>query len=287
MTSNQVVKKNLSSTQVLKTLKVLLEGDFTMSEILERLNSQENKPVFNNSVVSKYINTCRYCGISIPKIHNKYYVANIPFGLNIDFDEQDLLLRLREVISNGMAAKYNRVADMFFEKLNRFSNKQIVRIEKNEAKYFYEAFESAIEKRRKIRLLFKIQYEMECTPVCITENKGKTYFNVLFNNKERFIAEERVAGLEILNIKSEEIPAAQNVVFKLSGDLVQRYTLREHESYITKNEDECVISNTGENKELLFSRLLRYDSSCEILNPIEYREEMKLLLNSALSNYGV
>ena len=69
--------------------------------------------------------------------------------------------------------------------------------------------------------------------------------------------------------------------------MVQRYTLREHESYITKNEDECVISNTGENKELLFSRLLRYDSSCEILNPIEYREEMKLLLNSALSNYGV
>ena len=65
------LKKNLSSMQVLKTLQVLLEGNFTMQELIKKLNQKEETPVFNNSVISKYINTCRFCGIDIPKIHNK------------------------------------------------------------------------------------------------------------------------------------------------------------------------------------------------------------------------
>ena len=52
------IKKNLSSMQVLKTLQVLLQGNFTMQELIERLNKSEEEPVFNNSVISKYINTC-------------------------------------------------------------------------------------------------------------------------------------------------------------------------------------------------------------------------------------
>ena len=65
------IKKNLSSMQVLKTLQVLLQGNFTMQELIERLNKSEEGPVFNNSLISKYINTCRYCGINILKIHNR------------------------------------------------------------------------------------------------------------------------------------------------------------------------------------------------------------------------
>ena len=70
-------KKNLSSMQVIKTLQILLQGDYTMNELIEQLNANESEPIFNNSVVSKYINTCRYCGIEIPKIHNKYKVIVI------------------------------------------------------------------------------------------------------------------------------------------------------------------------------------------------------------------
>ena len=58
-------KKNLSSMQVIKTLQILLQGDYTMNELIEQLNANESEPIFNNSVVSKYINTCRYCGIEI------------------------------------------------------------------------------------------------------------------------------------------------------------------------------------------------------------------------------
>ena len=92
------VKKNLSSMQVLKTLQVLLQGNFSMSELVERLNRNETEPVFNNSVISKYINTCRFCGIDIPKIHNKYFVASMPFGLELTNSDINLLENLQNII---------------------------------------------------------------------------------------------------------------------------------------------------------------------------------------------
>ena len=91
MANDQAMKKNQASLQVLKTLKVLLEDNYTMSEIVDRLNSQEKEPIFNNSVVSKYINTCRYCGIEISKIRNRYYVIKMPFGINFDINIQFFL----------------------------------------------------------------------------------------------------------------------------------------------------------------------------------------------------
>ena len=76
------------------------------------------------------------------------------------------------------------------------------------------------------------------------------------------------------------------VKYELFGDLAKRYSKREHEQVTDIKENSIVVSNTGENKELLFSRLMRYDSCCEILYPKSYREEMKTLLNNMLSNYG-
>ena len=82
-------KKNISSMQVLKTLQVLLQGNYTMQELVSILNENEKEPLFNNSVISKYINTCRYCGIDIPKIHNKYFVASMPFGIELEVKDTD------------------------------------------------------------------------------------------------------------------------------------------------------------------------------------------------------
>lgn len=287
MAYSNAVKKNLSSMQVLKTLEVLVQGNYTMSELIVKLNKQEPEPVFNNSVISKYINTCRYCGIDIPKIQNRYFVTNLPFGLNLNTEEKDLLTDIQRSIRENMSSGSNRVFDKFLEKINKFANKQIVRIEKNSSKYFQEAFELAIEKQRKVKLLFKAKAEMECSPINISSHKGKTYFNVLFKNKERMIAEERLAGIEILLERIREMPAGQPVIYRLKGDLADRYTLKESETILTKNSNELVVSNNGENREILFSRLLRYDSSCEILEPKEYREEMKQIISAMLKNYGV
>ena len=280
-------KKNLSSMQVIKTLQVLLEGNFTMSELIEKLNQNEEEPVFNNSVISKYINTCRFCGIEIPKIHNKYFVTSMPFGLELTNIDINLLESMQNLVKNEMTKKYNKLFNSFIEKLNRYSNKKIARVEKATYQLTSELFENAVAERRKIQLLFKNRVIMECIPIKITEVKGKTYFNVFYKNRERMIDSARVSGLEVMKQKFLQNFNDESVIFLIRDDLAARYDLRENEQYTkTDRIGWKAISNRGENKEVLLSRLLRYDDKCEIISPKTYRDEMKQILDGALSNYG-
>lgn len=285
---NQAVKRNQSSMQVLKTLQLLLEDNYTMSELIEKLNEKEDEPIFNNSVVSKYINTCRHCGIDIPKIHNKYFVANLPFGLDLSVRDLDLLEKMQYTAQHNMTSKPNKLLDKFLFRLNKYSNKSIVRVEKKTAELTYEIFDKAVREHRRIVLMFRAKALLECIPISMSENKGKTYFNIIYNGKEKSIDAERISGIEILDKRFKESEAStQLVIFTLKGDLSTRYTLREHEQLLTDNRPEYItVSNTGENKAALLSRLLRYDTSCEIENPVNYRDEMKAILNNMLSSYG-
>ena len=80
---------------------------------------------------------------------------------------------------------------------------------------------------------------------------------------------------------------AQVVTFKLTGNLAKRYEARPNESVELSPDGSLIVTNKNENKELLFSRLLRYDDKCEIIRPVAYREEMKELIDKMLQNYGV
>ena len=224
-------KKNLSSMQVIKTLQVLLEGNFTMSELIEKLNQNEEEPVFNNSVISKYINTCRYCGIEIPKIHNKYFVTSMPFGLELTNTDINLLESMQNLVKNEMTSKYNKLFNSFVEKLNRYSNKKIARVEKATYQLTSELFENAVTDKRKIQLMLKNRVIMECIPIKITEVKGKTYFNVFYKNRERMIDSARVSGLEVMKQKFLQNFNDESVIFLIRDDLAARYDLRENEQY--------------------------------------------------------
>ncbi len=288
MGTKEAVKRNQSSMQVLKTLQLLLEDNYTMTELIHKLNANEKEPIFNNSVVSKYINTCRFCGLDIPKIHNKYFVASLPFGIDLSARELDLIEDLQYSVKNTMSAKADELFSAFLGKLSKYSNKKIIRVEPKTKQQAFELFDRAVAEKRRVNLLFRAKAVFECIPLRIVEKKGKTCFNVIHDGKEKTISAERISGLEIMDRRfqqSDDSPA-QDVVFKLKGALAERYTLKENEE-LTKNErpDSITITNRGERKEELFARLLRYDSSCEIIFPLHYREEMKNLLEEMLRNY--
>ncbi len=280
-------KKNIASMQVLKTLQILLQGNFTMHELVEKLNSQEPEPIFNNSVVSKYINTCRYCGIEIPKIHNKYFVTNLPFGLDLTAVDIDLLGSLQNIVRRDMTSRMNKLFNTFLDKLNRFSNKRIMRVEKDSYKLTAEMFENAVSERRQIKLMLKNGLEYICIPIKMIENQGRTFFNVFYKNKDRMIDAERVSGLEVLSRKFIGNFNEPSVIFELKGGLAQRYALRENEQLLKPYDGESIkVANRGEGKDILLARLLRYDKDCEIINPKSYRDEMFEIIDAALNNYG-
>ena len=280
-------KTNTSSTQVLKTLRVLMQGDYSMNDLVDILNKNEADAIFNNSVISKYINTCRFCDFEIPKIHNKYYVAKIPFGLDLSNIDVDIIKSLQAFVQDEMASKYTNIINSFVSKICRFSNKEIKKVEKDEFLILLELFERAIAKKRKVKLLFKNRDTLECIPLYATKNKDKMLFYI-FNKKPRCIDSTRLAGIQLSGQRYiEPFGGDQIVVFKLKGALAKRYEARPNETVEVNDDNTSTVSNKNENKEILFSRLLRYDDKCEIIHPVGYREDMKELINNMLGNYGV
>ena len=286
MVSKISQKKNLSSMQVIKTLKVLLQGNFTMHELIKKLNENEKEPVFNNSVISKYINTCRFCGIDIPKVQNKYYIASMPFGLELSFADIELLKQMQVVIKNDTTTNFIKKFDKLIEKLNRFSKTKIAKINKDEFNFSFELFEQAVAKKRKIKLLFKNRVVQECIPLNISQIGNKTFFNV-YNKRIRQIDINRLSGVSLSdNSFTEKYNGSQVVVFKLKDGLAKRYEARENEAVQQCPDGTILVTNRNENEELLISRLLRYDDKCEVIQPKMFREKFKNVVNDILKNYG-
>ena len=155
MSGNELVKRNTSGLQVLKTLQVLLEDNYTMSELITKLNEKEKDSIFNNSVISKYINTCRECDIEIQKIQNRYYVTKLPFGLDLSSQDIKLLEELKSFSNKNFLQKTKKNFEKFMTKLNQFSNKHIIKISKESEKEFCEFFEKAIQNNKVVLLKLK------------------------------------------------------------------------------------------------------------------------------------
>ena len=286
MVSKVSQKKNLSSIQVIKTLKVLLQGNYAMNELIQILNNDEEEPVFNNSVISKYINTCRFCGINIPKINNKYYVSCLPFGLELSLSDMDLIKHMQTVVNTNFSARWAKLFEKLTDKLNRYSVANITNVNKNEFNFSFELFEQAVAQKRKIKLLFKNKDELECIPLDIEQINEKTFFNV-YNKRIRQIDINRLSGIQIShNTYIEPFDSNLSVTFKLKGALAKRYEARENETVQQCSDGSIMVTNRNENEECLISRLLRYDDKCEIITPVLFREKMKNVLNNMLGNYG-
>ena len=285
---NYAQKRNISSMQVIKTLQILLEDNYTMPEILQKLNENESVPIFNHSVVSKYINTCRFCGIKIHQIQKKYYVTDIPFGLKLKDKDIDCLIKIRNIVQQNMTNHSKSTFNKLLEKINKFANKKIVKVDKNSHSQAFEIFEQAISNRRKVRLLFKTNQTVEGIPVTIAANKGNLFFNLYIDSAEKLYNVDRVSAVQELNETFGGILGDQCVVYTLKDNLAKRYETKENEKILRSHPDGRVtITNQCTFPQILISRLMRYDECCEIEKPSFIREQMKKTIDNTLKNYGI
>ena len=251
------------------------------------LNKNEPDEIFNNSVVSKYINTCRYIGCYIPKINNKYILTTLPFGLELSFKDINILQKLQAIVEKDMSQSCLNTFDKFMNKLSKYSNKRLAAIEKNSPTLSYELFERAVAKKYKVKLIFKNQAELACIPLKIDEVNEKTFFYV-YNKRTRIIDRSRITGVELLDEKFiDPFDGNQVTIYKLTGGLAKRYSARQNESVEILSDGSILVTNKNENKDMLLSRLLRYQDSCELLKPKAYRDEFKQLIDETLKNYGI
>ena len=293
-------KKCDASMRVFLTLMFLIKKPSSIYEIIEFLKEKDpyNK-IYTPEVILKYINTLRYFGVRISKENEKYIVLNYPPYIDLDEKEikglesvkdtefideksikeqQNLLFNIERKLSDKTKIKYSFIKAPKTVNYYQEKNKDII-----------EKINSYIENGQIIKLVTKKGNSYIAKPVEIMlKGKNKIIFKIYIQQKGKTLDIDLsdIDKMEQLSLMSNSYNFNSGITYRLSGKLAYNYTLREGEKLTRiENDNSIVITNTEEAENSLLKRLMRYDSLCEVLAPIETRINMKNLIDSTLSLY--
>ena len=283
---NNVSKVNKASYRVLKTLLCLFENDLTMNELIDTMRKNVD-PKFNNFVASKYINTCKCCGVDIQKVNGKYALVNIPFNNKFSDDETKLLYEIKQVSEGLRTEKISQIISSLFNKLHITYFKSEYGLKSSINQRIIRTFEKALAVNSEIDIIYEKGNTLHCKPIRINTKDKKIIFKVKHENEFIDVLPDEVIDIEVIDANAKKAKFESNeVIYELKGKLAKRYQLRENEQIIQyKSNGTIVISNKYENRKELLHRLMRYDSLCKILKPRDYVKEFKGMIKDALKNY--
>lgn len=279
-------KMNIASYRVLKTLLCLFHNNLTMSELVTRLEQSGYGP-YNNYIVSKYIHTLKTCGIDIQKIQNRYCIINFPLGMKFSSTDTQLLydikLKSEKISLDDMRFTIGR----FFDKIHLSFYKSGIGLLSSPNFNVIKHLEQAHKTNTEVILTYEDDKKEECFVRDIKVLNGKYYFVAVNKNGAKEINPDQIYNVELLNKKSKIEYSNLNVTFELRGRLAERYQLRENEHIIKYKENAIVILNEYEDRNVLIQRLLRYDSSCKVIGPVDFLMEFKSVVQNSLANYDI
>lgn len=286
MTNNQSCKLNNASMNVLYTMISLLEKPLTMKDLI---NAFSKYSPCNNFVISKYINTCRFCKFDIVKYSGKYFLRKLPIKISFSREEEDLITN--HIANNAVKSNSNEIMNTISEflfKLCRLTSFDAVIEPLLHKNTFINMFEEAMYSELMLELTTCDGKNFVCSPVEIKYIKDKTLLSVFHNDEMKDIPLEKVTSINRTSRKIATGIIPHTVTFRLMKDLAKRYSTRPHERIInTEADGSIIISNRSEDKEQLMKRLMRYDEKCEIISPKILRDEFKTKIDKILENYNI
>lgn len=281
---NKSPKVNLASYRVFRTLQCLFEEDLTMNELIEKLNS-DNQGDYNNFVVSKYLNTCKCCGLDIQKVDGKYALSGFPYKEKYSDSEMALI---NELVNTTDTLKSKKMMDKILTKFHMPLCKSGNGLKSSENYRLIKLFEKASISNADIELIYRNGKTIVCSPKDIKVDDGKLVLNIIGDEGPKDVCPDELADVKLLDSKIRKVKVhSGEVIFELRGKLAKRYQLRENEQLIkVKKNGAIVVSNKYEDKTKLLRRLMRYDFSCKLLKPVSYVDDMRNLINDTLKNYN-
>jgi len=279
-------KVNLSSLKVLYTLQLLFERNLTMDDLIKYYELYHNE--FNsNFVMSKYINTCRYCGIDIKKINSKYTILNFPIGASFTNSELSLFKELKNCCEKIKLDFLSEKMQEILDKINRRIDRSISPVAFSAIKDTkIKTFEKACILQQKIKIIFNDDTSVICEPVDINIGADEINLTIFDGTDTRELKPDAIEVVKILPQKSTSKFIPTTVVFELKDKLARNYQIRENEQVLRiNNNGNIVITSRFEDKTKLLHRLMRYGENCTIISPKSYVTEMKNLIDETLKNY--
>jgi len=288
MSKNITGKINNASYSVMCTMLSLFEKNLTMPELIDSLNRMFPGVIFNNFVASKYINTCKACGFDIQKIDGKYCFMNYPIGEKFTDHEAALACELEEYSEDLNQSKINKDVKTFFEKLHLVKYKASNGLKSSKNRRVLRLYEKARNAKCNIKIFYEDGHQEDCSPKDVyVSDGGKIFFRTSNQTGLQEVNPDKIIDIKITEQTDYESEPYEEVVFELRGKLAKRYQLRENEQILkVKKNGNIVVTNKYEDKTHLLRRLMRYDSSCRLMKPNSYVDELRTMIKEALENYS-
>lgn len=279
-------KVNLASLKVLYTLQLLFERNLSMDELIKYYELYHNEFI-SNFVMCKYINTCRYCGIDIKKINNKYTILNFPIGISFTNNELSLFKELKNCCEKIKLDYLSENMQEILDTVNRRADRPISPVTTSIIKDSkIKIFEKACLCSQKIKMTFQDNTSINCEPIDITIGENNISLTIFDGRDSKEVSPKNIKQIKILPQKANSNFLPTTVLFELKGKMARKYQIRDHEQVLRINSaGDMVITNRFEDKTKLLHRLMRYGDNCRILSPKAYVVDMKNLIDETLKNY--
>lgn len=268
----------------------LLERPVSKNEITERY-------AIKSSTFDKYIYIFKKAGFEIERQKEYYNIKNYKQLIQLSNFEKEILAYCGFLAFDLLPYSKSQAYINFLKKALLLCNKKECTniFEKfNSFKIFSlnEEFKNKINTIQKyinentiIKITITSKKELLITPLEFNWTKDKIYLNYFDSTKEKkgTIAIEKIVKISSKNEKEIGI-SANETIFELYGKLAKSYLLREDERIVDKLKDKIVVANSDTDKNILFKRLLRYDTYCKVLFPKKDVIEFENLIKKSLDN---
>lgn len=303
----QLCKKNDTGIRVLEILKMLIKEPISADQLIKEIESRSNiESIYNKETLLKYFNTLELVGLKIrKKKDNKYFLENLPVSIDLTEEEIKVLcliegyvkklyqkrleVPLTELINN-LEKSFSKETLFIYQSI-RANNRMQTDIDFLSNASLIRKFEKYCLDAQKL----KIEYQSKSSRISetfIVEPKNIIYdadvvYILVYNPA---LAQNQKLLLE--NIKSvNQLPQKINfsttpnaVVFELKGRLAKAYKLKSDEKIINYNPNKVIVSNSAEDKNILFKRLLKYGEHCKILQPKSAQREFLTMVDKVMLN---
>ena len=308
MTKNKVcVKYNESCIKIFSLISLFIEGEAVFNDVIKLFaNPDGTLAQKSNVLLNKYMNTLEIFGIQIKKEKNKYYLIKMPFSLSFSEEELYAIALLKSALNFLPNGKNKRNIKYFISELEKrydFETKKlnivISQTRNYDLSFYFMRFEKQIEscenycqEGNKIDILYSDEnscdVHMICTPLELKYFDSIVCFSV-FDSLSRQIYDipiDKIKNINSIKLNADKVRTCTTVMFRIKGDLVKRYKLREWEKLEKTEEDGSqIIVNSGEDFKSLSVRLFKYGTCCEILTPKYLRLKIAKMVSNTLKNY--
>lgn len=303
-------KFNDATLKIFKLIEVLSHGEVPFSDVITLFpDSEGNVSQISNVILNKYLNTLKIYGIKVKKIKNKYRLIKRPFSISLDDQEIYTVSLIKSALSFLSDGKIKDALQEFVDELENYYDfdtqrlSTIVATTRNyDLSFYFMKFKEQIAKCEKcchdgnnIEIYYIDSDNKPANMIAVPQEVkyfDKTVCLNVYNayTQQNFdIPIDTIKNMRRLLTSAEEPKKIYTtVVFKLKGDLVKRYKLREWEKVYSKEENgDILISNKGEDIQSLAIRLFKYNENCVVISPKYLSDRISKMVNKTLRNYDL